>query len=161
MTFPWKISWEKVALDQYIRENYLKETLKKLRARVGGNKKSYWDIPCTLLEILSGRKSHSNYHYEHPVNLAGYAWKLWEEGKALELVDQALDGSYPNSIVIRCIHIALLCVQENPMDRPTMTDIVAMLGSESEVEISHWKSLEEMPTYNFHTTALLDSYMVL
>ena len=104
-----------------------------------------WCIqPCTLLEILSGRKSHSNYHYEHPVNLAGYvsfpnsksislkhqfltnvlyngsiffqAWKLWEEGKALELVDQALDGSYPNSIVIRCIHIALLCVQENPMD---------------------------------------------
>ncbi|WJZ94606.1 hypothetical protein VitviT2T_013446 [Vitis vinifera] len=77
-----------------------------------------------LLEILSGRKSHSNYHYEHPVNLAGYAWELWVEGKALELVDQALDGSYPNSIVIRCIHIALLCVQENPMDRPTMTDIV-------------------------------------
>jgi hypothetical protein len=32
---------------------------------------------------------------------------------------------------MRCINIALLCVQENAADRPTMSDVVAMLSSES------------------------------
>lgn len=30
---------------------------------------------------------------------------------------------------MRCINIALLCVQENAADRPTMSDVVAMLSS--------------------------------
>ncbi|KAJ0080676.1 hypothetical protein Patl1_11015 [Pistacia atlantica] len=33
--------------------------------------------------------------------------------------------------VIRCIHIGLLCVQEDPAARPTMSSVVALLGSES------------------------------
>ena len=32
---------------------------------------------------------------------------------------------------MRCIHIALLCVQENANDRPTMNSIVLMLNSSS------------------------------
>ena len=35
--------------------------------------------------------------------------------------------------VLRCIHVGLLCVQENPMDRPTMSSVVSMLGSENVV----------------------------
>ena len=31
----------------------------------------------------------------------------------------------------RCINIALLCVQENAVDRPTMGDVVSMLSSET------------------------------
>lgn len=33
--------------------------------------------------------------------------------------------------VVRCIHIGLLCVQEDPEERPTMSSIVVLLGSES------------------------------
>lgn len=33
--------------------------------------------------------------------------------------------------MMRCIHIALLCVQENAMDRPTMESVVVMLSSAS------------------------------
>lgn len=29
----------------------------------------------------------------------------------------------------RCIHIGLLCVQDNPVDRPTMASIILMLSS--------------------------------
>ena len=32
--------------------------------------------------------------------------------------------------MMRCINIALLCVQENADDRPTMADVVSMLSSE-------------------------------
>ena len=33
------------------------------------------------------------------------------------------------SNVLRCIHIALLCVQQRPEDRPTMSTVSVMLGS--------------------------------
>lgn len=33
--------------------------------------------------------------------------------------------------MMRCINIALLCVQENAGDRPTMSEVVAMLSSEA------------------------------
>ncbi|EXB38217.1 hypothetical protein L484_006316 [Morus notabilis] len=32
---------------------------------------------------------------------------------------------------MRCIHIALLCVQEKTADKPTMNRVVLMLGSDS------------------------------
>ncbi|CAO2842646.1 unnamed protein product [Amaranthus hypochondriacus] len=33
--------------------------------------------------------------------------------------------------MIRCIHMGLLCVQENVEDRPTMSSVVLMLSSHS------------------------------
>lgn len=60
------------------------------------------------------------------------AWELWKEGKELELMDQTLcDDPSPNNVVKRCIHVGLLCVQENPKDRPTMSNVVLMLANES------------------------------
>jgi len=39
-----------------------------------------------------------------------------------------------NSVEIRrCMNIALLCVQENAADRPTMLDVVAMLSSKTKI----------------------------
>lgn len=45
-------------------------------------------------------------------------------------MDKKLDGSYALTEVSRCIHIALLCVQQQPEDRPNMASVVIMLGSE-------------------------------
>jgi hypothetical protein len=60
------------------------------------------------------------------------AWQLWNEGKVLELIEPAiLDESYPPSEVLRCIHVGLLCVQEQATDRPTMLDVVSMLLNET------------------------------
>jgi hypothetical protein len=59
------------------------------------------------------------------------AWKLWKDGRPLELLDPSLGDSYSSNEVMRCIHIGLSCVQENPADRPTMTSILLMLNSYS------------------------------
>ena len=59
------------------------------------------------------------------------AWKHWSNGTSLELLDPALRDSYSRNEVNQCIHIALLCVQENPADRPTMANIILMLDSYS------------------------------
>lgn len=39
--------------------------------------------------------------------------------------------NYQSNEVIRCIHIALLCVQNDPEDRPNLLDIILMLTSNS------------------------------
>ncbi|GLT57856.1 hypothetical protein SLA2020_307980 [Shorea laevis] len=76
-----------------------------------------------LMEIVSGTKNRRIYHSDHSVNLIGHlsAWGLWKGGNPLELVDQFLGESYSQSEVARCIHISLLCVQQTPEDRPTVT----------------------------------------
>lgn len=58
-------------------------------------------------------------------------WKLWREGNALQLMDPTLQDSFTGNQVIRCIHIGLLCVQENVEDRPTMSSVSLMLSSYS------------------------------
>nr|POE83771.1 cysteine-rich receptor-like protein kinase 25 [Quercus suber] len=58
-------------------------------------------------------------------------WQLWNEGKGVELIDQTIIDTCPISEALRLIHIALLCVQEDPNDRPTMSRVILMLASKS------------------------------
>ncbi|CAA3009733.1 G-type lectin S-receptor-like serine/threonine-protein kinase At4g27290 isoform X1 [Olea europaea var. sylvestris] len=83
-----------------------------------------------LLEILSGKKNRG---FDHPLsqNLIGYGWRLWTEGRPLELIDSLLEDTAIQPEMLRCIHIALLCVQQSPEDRPTMSSVVLMLNGES------------------------------
>ena len=55
------------------------------------------------------------------------------EGRTSELIDdKCIRHSHHNmQEVLRCIHVGLLCVQQNPEDRPPMSSVVVMLGSES------------------------------
>ncbi|KAJ4975399.1 hypothetical protein NE237_000505 [Protea cynaroides] len=59
------------------------------------------------------------------------AWGKWNDGEALALMDQTLRENCSTTEVIRCIHIGLLCIQENASNRPTMASIVFMLNSYS------------------------------
>uniref|UniRef100_A0A803NZ15 non-specific serine/threonine protein kinase n=1 Tax=Cannabis sativa TaxID=3483 RepID=A0A803NZ15_CANSA len=84
-----------------------------------------------LLEIISGKKN-SGYLTEHAQTILSYAWRLWEEGKELEFVDPLVIESSTKQEILKCIRIGLLCVQEDPEDRPTMSSVVASLQQESE-----------------------------
>jgi hypothetical protein len=59
------------------------------------------------------------------------AWKLWIEDRSIELIDELLGDLCTLSNVLRHIHVGLLCVQQKPEDRPTMSSVVQMLSSES------------------------------
>ncbi|RHN61967.1 putative protein kinase RLK-Pelle-DLSV family [Medicago truncatula] len=86
-----------------------------------------------LLEIICGNKNRALCHGNETLNLVGYAWALWREGKALELIESRIKESCVVSEALQCIHVSLLCVQQYPEDRPTMTSVVQMLGSEMEL----------------------------
>ncbi|KAL2327902.1 hypothetical protein Fmac_021329 [Flemingia macrophylla] len=86
-----------------------------------------------LLEIICGNKNRALCHGSQTLNLVGYAWTLWKERNALLLVDSSIKNSCVIPEVLRCIHVSLLCVQQYPEDRPTMTSVIQMLGSEMDL----------------------------
>ncbi|BFG28815.1 hypothetical protein CerSpe_150890 [Prunus speciosa] len=80
--------------------------------------------------MLSRQKNRGFSHPDHHLNLLGHAWILWIEDKPLELIDKTLRDSCTISEVSRCLHVALLCVQRVPEDRPSMSSVVLMLSSD-------------------------------
>ncbi|XP_022745887.1 putative receptor-like protein kinase At4g00960 isoform X2 [Durio zibethinus] len=83
-----------------------------------------------ILEIVSGQRNSSFRNGDNLEDLLSYAWKNWREGTTLNLIDPCLKVS-STAAITRCIHIALLCVQENAADRPTMDSVGIMLNSYS------------------------------
>ncbi|KAJ7948963.1 putative Receptor protein kinase [Quillaja saponaria] len=94
-------------------------------------KSDVYSFGVLMLEIVSGRRCNSFYHEDCPLNLVGYAWELWRDGLGQDLMDPRLNSSCINLQMLRCIHVALLCVEESADDRPTMSDVITMLTNES------------------------------
>ncbi|XP_020242680.1 receptor-like serine/threonine-protein kinase SD1-8 [Asparagus officinalis] len=83
-----------------------------------------------VLEIISGRRNKGVYLSAAEEYLLGKAWTLWKEGNGLQLIDASLDASVFMTEILRCMKVGLLCVQEQPEDRPIMSSVVLMLGSD-------------------------------
>ncbi|XP_042484400.1 cysteine-rich receptor-like protein kinase 8 [Macadamia integrifolia] len=84
-----------------------------------------------LLEIISGKRNNS-YLEKNGQTLLTYLWRLREEGKELDFVDPLLSSSCPRTeVLLRYIHIGLLCVQRDPADRPTVSEVIVMLDTDS------------------------------
>lgn len=62
--------------------------------------------------------------------IALQAWHLWKEDKALDLMEATICESCKKEEYLKCITVGLLCVQEDPNDRPTMSHVVFMLASQ-------------------------------
>ncbi|XP_024026241.1 cysteine-rich receptor-like protein kinase 25 [Morus notabilis] len=94
-------------------------------------KSDVYSFGVLVLEIISGKKNSSFYESDRGQDLLSYAWKLWKAGTPLDFVDPKLESAYSEDEVLRCVQIGLLCVQEDPEDRPTMTTVVLMFNSYS------------------------------
>ena len=71
---------------------------------------------------------------------------MWGEDRALEFVDSSLE-LYKTDEVLRCIQVGLLCVQEDPKERPTMSAAVFMLSGEASL------STPKQPAFVFRKSA--------
>ncbi|XP_075664733.1 cysteine-rich receptor-like protein kinase 25 [Castanea sativa] len=94
-------------------------------------KSDVYSFGVLVLEIITGKKNSNFYESEVAEDLLSYVWIHWRDGRPLELLDPTLGDSFSRDEVMRCIHIGLLCVQEDPADRPTMATIVLTLTSGS------------------------------
>ncbi|KAK3431906.1 hypothetical protein EUGRSUZ_E03031 [Eucalyptus grandis] len=83
-----------------------------------------------VLEIVSGQRNNLFHMGDDSEVLISYVWKNWKEGSISNIIDPPITSG--SSIEIeRCIHIGLLCVQENVARRPTMASVLLMLNSHS------------------------------
>ncbi|KAI7991736.1 Cold-responsive protein kinase 1 [Camellia lanceoleosa] len=89
-----------------------------------------------VLEIISGRRCNEM-TAESTEFLLEQAWKLYEDGMHLKLVDETLDANeYRGEEVKKVIEIALMCTQSPVSTRPTMSEIVVLLVSDHSMEVT-------------------------
>ncbi|XP_074574564.1 receptor-like serine/threonine-protein kinase SD1-8 [Curcuma longa] len=92
-------------------------------------KSDVYSFGVLILEIITGQKNRGQSHSKLQLNLLGHIWMMWKQGKCLDLVDKNAGRSFSEDEVLRCAKIGLLCVQESPIDRPTISSVLTMLGS--------------------------------
>ncbi|KAI3510355.1 hypothetical protein L1887_17280 [Cichorium endivia] len=79
-----------------------------------------------------------------------WASMLWHENNGVQLIDQNLCDDCPVDEALKLMRIALLCIEEEPVDRPTMSSVASMLEGE-------WKSLSDpKPPMSFGQFATSD-----
>ncbi|XP_042942585.1 G-type lectin S-receptor-like serine/threonine-protein kinase At4g03230 [Carya illinoinensis] len=88
-----------------------------------------------MLEILSGKKNSGFYDLDSNMKFILTAWRLWSEGRGMELIDQILVDTCPEKEALRLIQIALLCLQEDPNLRPTMASVRLLLAASKSINI--------------------------
>ncbi|KAJ0247936.1 Cold-responsive protein kinase 1 [Hirschfeldia incana] len=87
-----------------------------------------------LMEIVSAR---SNKNSRLPIGyqyLLERAWDLYERNSLVDLVDTGLNGDFDEEEACRYLKIGLLCTQDDPKLRPSMSTVVKLLTGEKDVE---------------------------
>jgi len=59
---------------------------------------------------------------------------LQRNGDIMEMVDPRLGSEFNKKEVVRMINVALLCTNQSPAHRPTMSTVVSMLEGKTDVE---------------------------
>ncbi|CAH8275867.1 unnamed protein product [Arabidopsis lyrata] len=93
-------------------------------------KSDVYSFGVLLLEIVSGKRNTSLRSSEHG-SLIGYAWYLYTHGRSEELVDPKIRVTCNKREALRCIHVAMLCVQDSAAERPNMAAVLLMLESDT------------------------------
>lgn len=89
-----------------------------------------------LVEIVSGR---CNTNTRLPVDeqyLLERTWQLYERRELVVLVDATLNGEFDAEEACRFLKIGLLCTQDAPNNRPSMSTVVRMLTGEKHLNDS-------------------------
>ncbi|XVF18227.1 hypothetical protein REPUB_Repub11eG0003300 [Reevesia pubescens] len=87
-----------------------------------------------LIEIVSGR---CNTNTQLPVGeqyVLERTWDLYERRELVGLVDASMNGNFDAEEACRFLKIGLLCTQDNPKLRPSMSSVVKMLIGEKDVD---------------------------
>ncbi|KAJ3674887.1 hypothetical protein LUZ60_005503 [Juncus effusus] len=101
-----------------------------------------------LLEIVTGKRNSSFSGSSRISNVISYALQHWSSETINQLKDPKIEDIYLEEVK-KCVHIALLCVQDKPMDRPNMEAVNLMLSG------GYSKTLPPLPS-GWQITRILD-----
>ncbi|KAK3135214.1 hypothetical protein QOZ80_5BG0416160 [Eleusine coracana subsp. coracana] len=76
-----------------------------------------------VLEVITSRRPSED--------LLKFVWKHWRQGNVTPLLESCQANEHEQQEMLRCIHIGLLCIQDDPELRPPMGAVGLMLNSPS------------------------------
>ncbi|KAK4361014.1 hypothetical protein RND71_019966 [Anisodus tanguticus] len=133
-------------------------------------KSDVYSFGILLLEIICGHRNTSFRTDEHS-GIIGYAWEKWDEGRPMDLVDRSIWDCCQHDEALRCIHLAMLCVQDLAVNRPNMSSVVLMLETNNvrlplprqptytsmrrSVDEDIWHGNQDLPSSNNVTISVL------
>ncbi|PWA90059.1 protein kinase domain-containing protein [Artemisia annua] len=90
-----------------------------------------------LLEVVTGRQNNNSKNSEYSDSLVAIAWRHFQLGTVEEILDPNLMfHTYPKSNfkkeAIKVVHVGLLCTQEDPSLRPSISTALRMLVKDDE-----------------------------
>ncbi|KAL2926311.1 hypothetical protein RDABS01_000070, partial [Bienertia sinuspersici] len=91
-------------------------------------KSDVFSLGVLLLEIVCGRKN--SIIRDDSKSLISYVWELWNKDDMRSLIDPTISDPCFEVEILKCIHVGLLCVQEFPQDRPSISTVISMLDCE-------------------------------
>ncbi|CAF1837971.1 unnamed protein product [Brassica oleracea var. botrytis] len=96
-----------------------------------------WTIPpygeldlIVSLVLWRGRRGCNSFDIS---KISSLAWESWCETKGVDFLDREVANSCHPSEVGRCVQIGLLCVQHQPVDRPSTLELLSMLTKKSDL----------------------------
>nr|TKS05938.1 putative leucine-rich repeat receptor-like serine/threonine-protein kinase [Populus alba] len=97
-------------------------------------KADVYSFGVVALEIVSGMNNVKFRRDENFVCLLDWVLYLQKNGDIMEIVDPRLGSEFNKKEVVRMINVALLCTNQSPALRPTMSTVVSMLEGKTDVE---------------------------
>ncbi|XP_071676598.1 G-type lectin S-receptor-like serine/threonine-protein kinase At1g11300 [Lolium perenne] len=94
-------------------------------------KSDVYSFGVLILEVVTSIRRNTDIQRMGFPSLTVYAWTMWKEDKTKELLDLCIMDTCSPDEVLLCVHVGLLCVQENPDDRPPMSSVVFVLENGS------------------------------
>ena len=84
--------------------------------------------PCLLIAPYASDKLFQGGFFDMILKLQ--VWKLWNQDNVAASIDPRISSPIYRAEVVKCLHIGLLCVQQLPKDRPSVSAVLSMLSSE-------------------------------
>ncbi|XP_030525364.1 cold-responsive protein kinase 1-like isoform X1 [Rhodamnia argentea] len=100
---------------------------------IGGRltrKADVYSFGVLLVEIVSGRCNTNTRLPPEEQYLLERTWELYERKELVGLVDTSLNGDFDAEEACKFLKIGLLCTQDNPKRRPSMSTVVKLLTGE-------------------------------
>ncbi|XP_019086545.1 PREDICTED: serine/threonine-protein kinase At3g07070-like [Camelina sativa] len=95
-------------------------------------KSDVYSFGVVLLELITGKRVIDTTRTSHEQNLVTWAQPIFREPNRFpELADPLLQGEFPEKSLNQFVAVAAMCLQEEPIVRPLISDVVTALSSMS------------------------------
>ncbi|KAL3528524.1 hypothetical protein ACH5RR_007846 [Cinchona calisaya] len=114
------VTTELVGTLGYIPPEYSQSWMATLRGDV-------YSFGVVVLELLTGKRPMEIFKPKMSRELVAWVQQMRNEGKQDEIVDPVLQGKGFEEEMLQVLDVACMCVNQNPLKRPTITQVVDWL----------------------------------